>query len=74
MKAKTTFILFWIDNFRAKENLAELFARITVNGKRVNLSLKEKVLSNFYNNRTSKVKGSSLQVKQIDQYLEVIRI
>ena len=75
MKANSTFsILFWINSSRAKENLAELFVRITINGKRVNLSLKEKVLTDLWDNRKSKVRGNSLKAKQINQYLEATRI
>lgn len=74
MKSTTTFsILFWINTSRAKENFAELFARITVNKKRVNISLKEKVLIHQWDNRKSKVRGSNQKAKQINQYLELTR-
>lgn len=74
MKSTSTFsILFWINSSRAKENFAELFARITVNGKRVNISLKEKVLLHQWDKRKAKVKGNNQKAKQINHYLEVTR-
>ncbi|WP_034917809.1 site-specific integrase [Gillisia sp. CAL575] len=74
MKAKFTFsILFWINSSRAKENLADLFVRITVNGKRVNLSLKEKVLCDQWDSQKSKVRGSNSQAQRINHYLETTR-
>ncbi|HSP83975.1 MAG TPA: site-specific integrase [Gillisia sp.] len=74
MKSTATFsILFWINTSRAKENFAELFARITVNGKRVNLSLKEKVLIHQWDSRKAKVKGNNQKAKQINHYLEITR-
>lgn len=43
MTSKQTFsILFWINSSRAKDNMAEIYARIVVNGKRANVSLKMK--------------------------------
>lgn len=44
MKTSTTFsILIWINASRAKNDEAEIFARITVNQKRTNISLKRKI-------------------------------
>ena len=39
MKTTITFsILIWINSSRAKDNEAEIFARVTVNQRRVNIS------------------------------------
>lgn len=74
MKTKSTFsILFWINTSRAKENLADLFVRITVNSKRVNLSLKEKVPVDQWDIQRFKLRGTSKQAKQINEYLEATR-
>lgn len=44
MTSSQTFsILFWINASRAKDNMAEIYARIIVNRKRANVSLKIKV-------------------------------
>lgn len=74
MKANSTFsILFWINTSRAKDNLAELFARVTINGKRVNISLKEKVFTDLWDKQKSKVRGNGLRAKHINQYIELTR-
>ncbi len=44
MRTSSTFaILFWIYSSRAVDNKAKIYARLTLNGKRVNISLKEKI-------------------------------
>ncbi|MEE9361595.1 MAG: hypothetical protein V3U92_03255 [Cellulophaga sp.] len=44
MRTSSTFaILFWIHTSRAKNNQTRVYAKITVNGKRANISLKQKV-------------------------------
>lgn len=44
MRTSNTFaILFWAYSSRAKNNQTAIYARITVNGKKVNISLKYKV-------------------------------
>ncbi len=71
MKTNQTFsILFWINISRAKEDQAELYARISINGKRVNLSLKEKVPISQWDNKRLKLKGPSAKARQINEYLE----
>jgi len=41
--SSTISILFWIYAKRTKNNQTGIYVRITVNGKRVNISLKKKV-------------------------------
>ncbi|UBZ10153.1 hypothetical protein LDL79_15295 [Leeuwenhoekiella palythoae] len=44
MRTRLTFSLnFWINGCRAENEEAIIYARITVNGKRANISLKRKV-------------------------------
>jgi len=44
MQSQSTFSLsFWINATRAINNYSPVYARITVNGKRANISLKRKV-------------------------------
>lgn len=59
MKTSTTFsILFWINASRAKNNEAEIFARITVNQKRTNISLKRKIDIDSWCKSKSRAKGN----------------
>jgi site-specific recombinase XerD len=70
MRAKNTFsILFWADQKNSKNKEALLYARINVNQKRVNISLKKKILINLWNPKLKKAKGTSAEARQINQYL-----
>lgn len=71
--SQTLGILFWINLSRAKEEKAELYARITVNGKRCNISLKQKVKVDHWDSQKSRLKGKGRDAKQINDYLEVTR-
>ncbi|WP_317046501.1 Arm DNA-binding domain-containing protein [Nonlabens agnitus] len=71
MKYENTFsILFWINASRAKNNEAEIYARVTINQKRVNISLKRKVLIDQWDSKKKKVKGSSAAARQLNQYID----
>jgi site-specific recombinase XerD len=71
MSPSTTFsILIWINSSRAKNNSAELYARITVNSKRANISLKKKIDINTWGKAKSRVKGNSQEARIINQYIE----
>lgn len=71
MKTSNTFsILFWINASRAINNEAEIYARVTVNQKRVNISLKRKVSIDQWDDSKKRVKGTSTTARQINQYLD----
>ncbi len=71
MKTQNTFsILIWINASRAKNNEADLFARITVNQKRVNISLKRKVSIDSWDKSKSKIKGNSQEARVINNYID----
>ncbi len=71
MSPSSTFsILIWINFSRAKNNSAELYARITVNSKRANISLKKKIDINTWDKAKSRVKGNSQEARIINQYIE----
>uniref|UniRef100_UPI004049A56B site-specific integrase n=1 Tax=Gelidibacter sp. TaxID=2018083 RepID=UPI004049A56B len=73
MKSSNTFsILFWINASRAINDEAEIYARVTVNQKRVNISLKRKVHINQWDVTKKRVKGHSAIAKQINQYLDQV--
>ncbi|MBD0824415.1 site-specific integrase [Aestuariibaculum marinum] len=73
MRSQNTFsILFWADNSSSKNPNALLYARITVNQKRVNISLKRHIPYDLWNAKTKKVKGNSIQARQVNQYLDEV--
>lgn len=75
MRTETTFtILFWINSSRVENNLAIIYARVTVNGKRVNISLKRKVDITSWNTGRQRVQGTSKIAREINQYLDQVQI
>jgi site-specific recombinase XerD len=71
MKTKATFsILFWADLARAKGNQASIYARITVNGKRTNISLKRKVPVSDWDAHKGRAKGTNQNTRKLNNYLE----
>lgn len=73
MKASSTFsILFWVDFSRTSNQLAPLYARITVNGKRSNISLKRKVPVDDWGADKSRLRGTKETARLINNYLDQI--
>ena len=68
MKTSITFsILFWLKLSKAKNGEALIYARITVNGKRVEISLKRKIKIANWNSKMSRVKGTNHEVRIRDK-------
>ena len=73
MKTSITFgILFWLKLADAKNGKAPLYARITVNGKRAEISLKHKVNIQNWNPLRNKVKGTTQAARMINNYLDQV--
>ncbi|MDO9594939.1 MAG: site-specific integrase [Lutibacter sp.] len=71
MKTTITFsILIWINSSRAKDNEAEIFARVTVNQRRVNISLKRKINIDSWDKAKSRVKGTGQDARILNGYIE----
>lgn len=74
MKTSHTFsILFWINKSRATNNKAEIFVRITVNGKRANISIKRKINIDLWDNLNKKAKGKTKESQVINQHLYLVQ-
>lgn len=74
MKTSSTFsILIWINSSRAKNNEAEIFARVTVNQKRTNISLKRKINIDSWDKSKSKAKGNSQDARLLNSYLDQVK-
>ena len=73
MKTLNTFsILFWLKLASAKNGKAPLYARITVNGKRAELSLKQKILISDWDVKKNRLKGLSDDSKKVNTYLKQV--
>ncbi|MAM19785.1 MAG: integrase [Gramella sp.] len=74
MKSRSTFsVLFWIKTSKDSNDSATLYARITVDGKRVNLSLKHEIPLHQWDARRSKVSGRSPEAREINEYIQHVR-
>ncbi|PRX57186.1 site-specific integrase [Flagellimonas meridianipacifica] len=73
MRTLSTFsILFWVYTKRSKNNQAPIYARITVNKKKLNISLKRQVETRLWNNQKQRIKGTSEKARKINQYLDEV--
>lgn len=71
MRTQSTFsVLFWIYSKRAKDNLTVIYARISINGRRLNISLKRKVDVTLWDPRKQKLKGKSQYARELNQFLD----
>ncbi|MGM1054548.1 MAG: site-specific integrase [Bacteroidota bacterium] len=71
MRTTSTFsVLFWIYTKRAKNNLAVIYARITLNGRKLNISLKRKADVSLWNSSKQRAMGNSFQSKDLNQFLD----
>jgi len=73
MKNVHTFsILFWLKLANTKNGKAPLYARITVNGKRSELSLKRKISISNWDANKNRLKGLNSETKLVNNFLEQI--
>ncbi len=71
MRTLSTFsILFWVYSQRAKNNLAIVYARITLNGRKLNISLKRKVDVSLWDSKKQRVSGKNPKCKELNQFLD----
>jgi hypothetical protein len=71
MKSNRTFsILVWANKAKQdNKGLLYLYARITIDGQRAEISLKRKVESNKWNAQSGFLKGNSSEVRLVNQYI-----
>ncbi len=74
MRTTNTFgIQFIIRKNKAKEELAPIYARVTVDARRVEISLKRWINPEDWDSIKGKAKGSRSEIKSLNHYLEEIR-
>jgi len=71
MNKKPTFrILFWLHTAKTKENLAPIYARVTVNGRRAEISLKRQCNPESWDDRSHRIKGRNPEATRLNNYLD----
>ena len=73
MQSSNTFsILFWVYSSRAINNLTPLYARVTINGKRANISLKLKADIRTWDSERQRAKGTNEASRALNTYLDKV--
>jgi len=74
MQSQTTFSLsFWVNATRAKNNQVSVYGRITVNGKRANISLKRKVVLTEWDSKKGRARGNKQESRLLNRYLDLVK-
>ena len=71
--SKTFSIQFWMDQKKAINGEGLIYARVTVDQKRLSISLKRKVSIKLWDSKNKKVLGNSKEAKEINQYFELAK-
>ncbi|MGY5846808.1 site-specific integrase [Salegentibacter sp. HM20] len=73
MRNSVTFgIVFLPKSSKARNGKAPLYTRITLNGERVEISLQRRISLNLWDERKSRLKGSSIESQQVNKSLDRI--
>jgi integrase/recombinase XerD len=74
MKSIHTFsILFWINRAKLNDGKAPIYARVTVDGKRAEISLKRTIEPESWNPEKGQAKGSREESRTLNAYIEQTR-
>jgi site-specific recombinase XerD len=74
MKTNHTFsVLFWINKSKINNGTAPIYARITVNGKRAELSLKRSIAPDKWNAKSEAAKGNTEESRTLNSYINLVR-
>jgi site-specific recombinase XerD len=74
MKHKQTFaILIWAYRGKQKENEATLYARVTVNGKRAEISLSKKIDVTWWDDDACLMKGKSPEALDVNEFIDLVK-
>lgn len=74
MQSQNTFSLsFWVNATRAKNNQVSVYGRITVNGKRANISLQRKVVLAEWDSNKGRARGNKQESRLLNRYLDLVK-
>jgi integrase/recombinase XerD len=73
MNLNQTFtVLFWQTKSRTLNGLCMIYARVTINGKRIKISTNRKIHENLWNAKLQKAQGVSLEAKSLNIHFDTI--
>jgi len=71
MESKPTFrILFWLNMAKTKDSLAPIYARVTINGRRAEISLRRLCNPESWDERAHRIKGRNNEATVLNNYLD----
>lgn len=70
--SKTFSIHFWLSMAKKKDNLAPIYARITVDGKRAEISLKRFISVTNWDSRSKRANSRTVEGKSLNVYLDQV--
>ena len=74
MQSQATFSLsFWVSASRKINNQVSVYARITVNGKRANISLQRKVTVSEWDSKKGRARGNKQESRLLNRYLDQVK-
>jgi|GEM_PF-437291 integrase/recombinase XerD len=75
MQVKNTFsILFWINKSKVKNGEAPIWARVTVDGARVEISIKRSINPENWNSEKGQAKGTKEEMRTLNNYIDQVRL
>jgi len=66
-------LYFYLRKYKGKDGKAPIYVRITVDGKRTDVSLKKDILTTNWNEAKGLAKGKTDEIRSLNTYLEQIR-
>lgn len=63
-------ILFWTYSQRASADYSPIYARVTINGRKANFSLKIKVKNGLWDQKKQRARGNSAAARTVNHYLD----
>ena len=74
MTTQHTFsILFWLNKSKTKDGQAPIWVRITVDGKRKEVSVKRKLDVKLWNSKKGRANGTRQEAREINHYLDQVQ-
>ncbi len=70
---QTYSLMFWINRNKMSNNLAPIYCRITINGKRTEISMRRSIDPNKWIVKAGMAKGSSEEIRTLNSYLDMVK-
>lgn len=71
--SRTFSIHFWLNLAKKKDDLAPIYARVTVDGKRAEISLKRQTSVTYWDTKAKKTTARTPEGKELNNYLDQVQ-